>query len=231
MPTHPAATSPVTRWPPKDLPAPWHGKTVKQKQSGGDTPRTTLRGSQQRGSSRWGTHSGCGAARLRGHLLQRGRQDGRGLQAGPSIGDTQQRQATKNGPNQPQQPPSGDCRLGSQEKGAVQQRPSGPPIGTHIWGLSTGGPTRRGYSTGTANRGHSSWGHSSWGHRLGGIHIRPGPSIRDTHPPAEAGLPNRDSDAKTGPSIGGHRTSAAAGPPIAAGAARGAGTPSGAIHR
>ncbi|MEY4187104.1 MAG: hypothetical protein RIT02_2138 [Planctomycetota bacterium] len=211
-------------------------ETIRRRHPSNHPPGQSTAGQSTGGGSRWGTHSGCGAARPRGHLLQRGRQDGLGLQAGPSIGDTQQRQATKNGPNQPQQPPSGDCRLGSQEKGAVQQRPSWPPVGTRIWGLSTGGPTRRGYTTGTANRGHnswghSSWGHSSWGHRLGGIHIRPGPSIRDTHPPAEAWLPNRDSDAQTGPSIGGHRTSAAAGPPSAAGAARGAGTPSGAIHR
>ena len=187
MPTHPAATSPVTRWPPKDLPAPWHGKTVKQKQSGGDTPRTTLRGSQQRGSSRWGTHSGCGAARLRGHLWQRGRQEGLGPQAGPSIGDTQQKKATKNGPNQPQQPPSGDCRLGSEEKGAVQQRPSGPPIGTRRYtagdtrpqpgrghplrrafgdcqlGVQPEGAIQQGQPTGDTARGDTARGDTDWG--------------------------------------------------------------------
>jgi len=82
MPTHPAAASPVTRWPPKNLPAPWHGKTVKQKQSGGDTPRTTLRGSQQRGSQQ-GAAAGGGhtagrtpsGAIHRGHTTETGNEE------------------------------------------------------------------------------------------------------------------------------------------------------------
>jgi len=105
MPTHPAATSPVTRWPPKDLPAPWHGKTVKQKQSGGDTPRTNLRGSQQRGSQQ-GAAAGGGhtaAAGQRGYGAtycsgggKRGWDPKRGHPSGTHNRDRQRRMAPTN---------------------------------------------------------------------------------------------------------------------------------------
>ena len=107
--------------------------------TGGSQQGAVNRGQSTGGGSLWGTHSGCGAALPRGHSLQRGWQDGLGLQAGPSIGDTQRGHTTETGNEEGTQPTATATK----------------------WRLLTGGPGKRGRTTGTSNQGHNSRGDTS----------------------------------------------------------------------
>jgi|GEM_PF-4063748 len=229
MPTHPAATSPVTGCLRKIC---LLRGTAKQSSRNNPeaTPLEPTSGAVNSGAAAGGGHTAAAGQRGSGATYcsgggKRGWDPKRGHPSGTHNRKRQRRMAPTN--RNSHQVATADW--GPRKKGPYNSVHRGHPLGRADTQRGTHGHNRGVATRCDAHLGTVNWGSNPKGlynrdsqpgtqlvgtqlvgTQIGGIHIRPGPSIRDTHPPAEAWLPNTDSDAQTGPSIGGHQTATGA---------------------